>query len=297
MSTDQLLQRPIVVLGAPRSGTTLLSQLLKAHPQLYLADEPRILWKYGNDGRSDLLRSEHATDAIRGEIRQRLASQVQAAGKTRLLEKTPSNSLRVPFVDRVLTDCVFVHMVRDGLQSVLSIREYWQNHSTGVPSGRLLRRLKEMRLRQAPHYAKELLRRVAGKWTPGASPAVWGPRLPGIEQWASDCDLLETCAMQWRACVEMACREGRRLPADRYTECRLEELDLAELERVMQFCGLEPSSEVRSAFDDRFDARQPGGRSKGADAADIERVEQLIAPTVAWLDTLPPAQPHRSLSL
>lgn len=49
MSSDaDLLTTPIVIVGAPRSGTTLLGLVLKAHPQLHLIEEPRILWKYGN---------------------------------------------------------------------------------------------------------------------------------------------------------------------------------------------------------------------------------------------------------
>ncbi|MEM9186492.1 MAG: sulfotransferase, partial [Planctomycetota bacterium] len=254
----------------------------------------RILWKYGNDARSDLLTPAHATEAVRGEIRARLAERVRGAGRVRLVEKTPSNSLRVGFVDRVLPDCVFIHMLRDGLQSVLSIREYWKNHAAGLPTGKLLTRLREIRPRQAPHYAMEFARRVAGKWAPGAAGApVWGPRVPGIEQWARDRDLLEVAALQWRMCVELAARDGRRLPADRYTECRLEEFDEAELNRLMAFCGLEPSAEVTEAFHESFDASQPRGRSQVADAADLTRVSDLIAPTVAWLDSLPTADRHR----
>ncbi len=295
MTDDQILQRPIVILGAPRSGTTLISQLLACHPQLYLANEPRILWKYGNDARSDLLRPEHATDAIRKEIRRRFASDVRAAGRTRLVEKTPSNSLRVAFVDRVLEDCVFVHMMRDGLQSVLSIREFWRNHSVGLPTQQLMTRLKEIRMRQAPHYAKEFLRRVAGKWAPGSvAPGVWGPRLPGIEQWVRDRDLLEVCALQWRMCVEIACREGRALPANRYTECRLDSFDEAELGRLMRFCSLEPAKEVSEKYAEYFEGRPPDGRSQKAADADVQRVQSLIEPTEAWLKTLPPADRHHT---
>ncbi|QDU91169.1 hypothetical protein Pla175_45890 [Pirellulimonas nuda] len=295
MTDDQILNRPIVILGAPRSGTTLISQLLACHPQLYLANEPRILWKYGNDARSDLLRPEHATDSVRREIRRRFASEVRGAGRTRLVEKTPSNSLRVAFVDRVLEDCVFVHMMRDGLQSVLSIREFWRNHSVGLPTQQLLTRLKEIRLRQAPHYAREFVRRVAGKWAPGATaPGVWGPRLPGIEQWVRDRDLLEVCALQWRMCVEIACREGRALPEHRYTECRLDNFDEAELARVMRFCSLEPAEEVSKKYAEYFEGRPPDGRSQQAADDDVRRVETLIAPTEAWLKTLPPADRHRT---
>lgn len=293
MTDDQLLTRPIVVLGAPRSGTTLLAQVLSRHPQLCLIEEPRITWKYGNDRRSDMLSPGHASPAVVRHIRGQFARQVRDAGATRLLEKTPSNSLRVGFVNRVLPDCLFVHVLRSGEQSVLSIRSFWQAHSTGVPLGKLQERVREIRLRQTPHYAYELLRRVAGKLRPGvAGPAVWGPRLPGIDAMARDLDPLEVCALQWRLCVETACREGRKLPPERYTELRLEELDEAVLSRLMDYCGLPASEEVLNEYRQRFDKSAPSGRSKRASAEDAARAEELVAPTAAWLATLPPVERH-----
>ncbi len=297
MSDDQLLARPIVILGAPRSGTTILSQLLKLHPAVYLANEPRILWKYGNDSRSDALRAVHATPAIRSHIRREFASQMRTAERIRLVEKTPSNSLRVEFVDVVLDDCVFVHVMRSGVESVLSIREYWRNFSTGLVRNQLWVRLKEMKPSQMPHYAREFARRISGKFVPGvAGPSVWGPRPPGIVEMARDLDLLEVCAWQWRTCVESACRAGRELPPHRYTECRLDELDSEGLRKILQFCQLAPSDEVMAEHARRFDASASGSRSGGADPADVVRVRQLIAPTETWLATLVPVRRHLELA-
>jgi len=284
-SDDDLLQRPIVILGAPRTGTTLLSSLLSHHPDLYFAPEPRILWKYGNDRKSDVLQAGDARPDVRDHIRREFAKQIRAAGKKRLLEKTPSNSLRVEFVDRVLPDCYFVHVMRDGLQSVLSIRKYWEQHSTGVKPERVLHRLREMRLRQMPHYAREFLRRALAPRLGGAvGPAVWGPRLPGMDQMLRDMGLLETCAMQWRMCVERACSAGRALPPNRYMECRLEDIGEPMLRRIMQFCQLPHSNEVLAAFQTHFDPSQPGGRTIHADPAEMELVTRLIEPTKVWVE-------------
>ncbi len=293
MTDDQLLQRPVVILGSPRSGTTVLSQLLRHHPGVYLANEPRILWRYGNDHRSDMLRPEHATDAVRRHIRRQLAAWTREAGAARLIEKSPSNSLRVPFVDAVLPGCVFVHVMRSGVESVLSIREFWRQHSTGVPRAMLVQRLKEMKLRQMPHYAVEFARRAFGKYAgKGAGRPVWGPRLPGIERMAQDLDLLEVCGLQWRLCVEQACRHGRELPADRYTEVQLEDLNEETLRRILAFCGLAEPDPVVAAFVERFDTSAPSGRSKKANDADLALAADIVAPTQAWLDTLPPAVRH-----
>lgn len=293
MTDDQLLRRPIIVLGAPRSGTTLLSGVLESHPELYLANEPRILWKYGNDGKSDALRPRDARSDVVSHIRAELAQRVRKAGRRRLVEKTPSNSLRVGFLNAVLPDATFLHVMRSGVESVLSIRTFWDRHATGVPGNLLRKRLKEMSPRQFPHYAKEFARRAVGKLSPGAvGPAVWGPRPPGIEQMARDLDPLEVAAWQWRMCVEHACREGRALPAERYTECRLEDINEELLVRLMRFADLDPAEEVLAAFRERYDSSQPAQRSKAAEGAEIDFVRALIEPTEQWLAATPLVSRH-----
>ncbi|MCO6044154.1 sulfotransferase [Aeoliella sp. ICT_H6.2] len=298
MTDDQLLTRPIVILGAPRSGTTVLSQLLKFHPQVYLADEPRILWKYGNDGKSDALQPDDARPEVVSHIRREFASKVRDAGRERLVEKTPSNSLRVGFVDRVLPDAIFIHIMREGTESVLSIRKFWDQHATGVGGTtrrQLLRRLKEIKLRQAPYYAGEFARRVMTKVLPSKKPrGVWGPRVPGIQEMVRDLDPLEVAAWQWRMCVEHVCRIGRTLPADRYTECRLEEFGKEEFQQLLAFCQLEWTPEVEAGFAQKYENRPTKARSAAADTAEVELVEQLIAPTATWLETLEPLARHRT---
>lgn len=298
MTDDELLRRPIIVVGAPRSGTTLLSQLLKEHPAVYLANEPRIMWKYGNDSKSDCLQATDARPDVVQHIRSTLAGHLRSESRTRLVEKTPSNSLRLEFVDGVLPDAIYLHIMREGVESVLSIRKYWQQHATGIAGNTrkvLWRRLREMKWRQFPHYAGEFVRRVGGKFSSGDKPrAVWGPRIPGINEMVRDLDLLEVAAWQWRMCVEHTCRIGRSLPAERYTEVRLEKFDEPELNRLMQFCELEPSKEVSAFFAQKFRAQPATARSDQADSEEVERVRRLIEPTTTWLDTLEPLARHRT---
>lgn len=290
-----MLRKPIVVLGSPRSGTTLLSDLLGHHPDVYLAEEPRLLWKYGNDKKSDLLHARDARPEVRNHIQKEFSRLVAVNGASRLVEKTPSNSLRVDFVNEILSDCIFVHILRDGTQSVLSILDCWRRYSSGVIKRKLVQRLKEMQLRQAPYYFREFARRALGQFAPSfmGSPA-WGPRLPGIDQMYRDMDLLEICVLQWRTCVEMACRVGRSLPEGRYTECRLEELCEEELIDIMHFCELEPSEKVLDEYRRKFDSSRPSGRTSNATEEEIDRVRELIAPTTVWMEGLEPHCPHRA---
>ena len=98
MTNDELLKEVVIILGAPRSGTTILSNLLGQHRDVELAIEPRMTWRYGNDRRSDMLDPKHATPEIIAHIRNTFADLMRKNNKTRLIEKTPSNSIRPEFV-------------------------------------------------------------------------------------------------------------------------------------------------------------------------------------------------------
>ena len=283
------LDRPIVVIGSPRSGTTLLGNLLGAHPQLAHVEEPRLTWKFGNDDKSDMLRPEDARPEVCQHIRQTFERAVREDGRQRLIEKTPSNSLRMGFVDRVLPGCLFVHTIRDGVESVLSIRRFWLEHARGVPKEKLLERLKEINLKRAPYYFKEFVRRAMPKPLAGlVGKPVWGPRIPGIDGLLEQLDLLEVCSLQWRMCVEQACDYGRQLPPERYMECRLEDMSPALLESVLKFSQLEMTSEVEAGYRKLFDQGLTSRRRSDADPQDLATIRRWIGPTMEWLGQDPP---------
>lgn len=281
------LRRPIIIVGAPRSGTTLLARVLESHPDVAMIPEPRLTWRWGNDSRSDMLRPEHATDRVIRHIRDTLGAQVAEQGRTRLLEKTPSNSLRIPFVDRVFPDAVYVHILRDGVEASLAINSRWHTHSHGFNFRRevIARRFREIKLRQIPYYAREvLLRVVKRKGGSGRMQNIWGPRIPGIQQMLGELDAIDIASLQWRMCVEAACLDGEALGANRYMECRLEDLNEDTLLEIMKFCDLSPHPDVMKSFRDTFDSSATAHRRGKATAEEIERVRRWIEPTMQWLE-------------
>jgi hypothetical protein len=284
LSHTDVLRRPIVVIGSPRSGTTILGQILARHPDLVYIEEPRLTWRHGNDKGSDLLRPEQARPEVITHIRDNFASKIREQGGRRLLEKTPSNSLRMGFVERVLPDCRFIHITRNGLDSVLSIRKFWQGHSGGIKPHKIRERLKEINVRRLPHYGKEMARRAAPKWMSGfVGPKVWGPRIPGVDGLVRDLDLLEVCCLQWRFCVEAALHHGRTLPPERYLQYRLEDISLESLSEILDFCELPPDPAVEAYFNEKFDPSLRGARKVDASPEEIRHIMEWIEPTMRWL--------------
>ena len=276
------LDRPVVVVGAPRCGTTFLATLLGCHPDLAVAHEPRLTWRYGNDRKSDLLTAVDARPEVRAHIRRNLASFVHAQSSTRLVEKTPSNSLRLDFVDAVLPDARYVHVIRDGRDAVASIVQRWRGEGktkdSAVERHRLLARAREASPRQWLLYAGEAVRRLLPESR--LAPPLWGPRLPGMAALVNEIGVLGVAALQWRTCIERARWFGRHF-GSRYMEVRLEDLSAEVIAQVVTFAELPDEAVFQHEFSARF---RPSGASRHmltADEHDV--VEAWIATTQASL--------------
>lgn len=283
------IYHPVIILGAPRAGTSILGRLLQEHPEFVHAREPRLVWRYGNDRFSDQLSAQRARPEVAAHIRSYFADVVSRGAGSRLLEKTPSNALRVPFVEKVFPDAVYVHVIRNGFHSAASIRSYWQNGTQGVNQTRigarssiLRQRLREASLSQLPNYAWEFACRVLPN-RQGQPRTLWGPRLPGLAKMVRDMTLIEVAAMQWRQCTELAAHDGRALAPGRYMEVRLEDLTLDKLEAILLHVGLDMHDNVAAAYTHGFDRNMPSRKLDQLSDIDRHSLRRILTPTMQWL--------------
>lgn len=131
------LDRPVFVIGCPRSGTTLLGACLAAHPEaaggeesLFLVDLWRVLadlglganrrgWAplAGYVGGDELVAAcGQMADAL-------LCPLVTRRRRARYIDHTPWYAALVPFISLIYPSARFVHLVRDGRQVVRSLGE------------------------------------------------------------------------------------------------------------------------------------------------------------------------------
>jgi hypothetical protein len=143
------------IVGCSRSGTTLLRSMLDSHPQLAIPGESHFMSKmrrrqrrYVVDGHlhierfmDDLMRDPWFTrwGISRGSVLKRLrASQVvdladafrvvfrqyaDAQGKPLYGDKTPSYVMTMPVIAELLPEARFIHLVRDGRDVALALKE------------------------------------------------------------------------------------------------------------------------------------------------------------------------------
>jgi hypothetical protein len=137
------LERPIFIVAAPRSGSTLLFETLAASDQIAtLGGEAHWLIESipelspGAPGiDSNRLSAANATpriaDRIYNQILERLvdgSGQPVRDGKVlRFLEKTPKNALRIPFFDRLFPDARFIFLWREPRANIGSIMQAWRS--------------------------------------------------------------------------------------------------------------------------------------------------------------------------
>ena len=142
-TTDARFDRPVFIVSSPRSGSTLLFETLAKAPGVYtIGDESHALIEGIPELRpgtrqfsSNRLTAVDATaeiaDTLRARMERELRDRSGAAptpdGRIRVLEKTPKNSLRVPFLAQVFPEAHFIYLHRDVRQTLSSMIEAWQS--------------------------------------------------------------------------------------------------------------------------------------------------------------------------
>ena len=264
MATRDDPATPVLIIGVGRSGTQLLSWALEQYPSFYNSYENRYVWTYGQrTGGDDLRRADEATPRVTAFIRGYFRRRAGDTGKI-VIDKTPSNVFRVPFIHAVFPEAKILHVIRDGRGNVVSRYHEWYGNreaSGAHPDHRGTggARYRAALLKSRLHHLSEMMQRrnvPPSRWPAFLSdnfapflanmilgrPIRYGERFPGMRDHLRRHGMLATCAAQWREGVAHAVIEGRRLPECSYLELRYEELvrePARAWKRVSRFLGID----------------------------------------------------------
>jgi len=272
-SPPPVLQRPVFIVAAPRSGSTLLFETLAASDQLVTVggeahwlvesvDELRV-------GAPGVDSNRLSADAYSVELARRMHASlserlVDSAGRPadvldgrRLLEKTPKNSLRIPLFSRVFPDSLFIFLWRDPRESLSSLMEAWRS----------------------------------GDWQTypelDGFEGPWSMVLPPGWRALSGRPLEEIAAFQWDSTNRIVRDDLALLPPDRWTAVEYSELigaPQATIERLCGFIGIDVDPALRARIEAplppaRYTQTPPATDKWRMNAPLIERVLPRVAST------------------
>lgn len=267
--------RTFFLVGAPKSGTSWLMNLLNTHPEILCRGEGRFFGTHHKLGDARAASFEHAlmrSAEIRdwtkrsawtrqGEheplaraltavaARAIMAGALAESGKSVVGDKTPLNGDGVvASIGEAIPEARVIHIIRDGRDVAVS----WAHH-----------RWNDLGTR--PDASPERYPALAVRDRYRADPA----RFVAEGRSLFEPERLSAIAESWALRTEAAIAEGNALGPHRYTEIRYETLlgdGVGELVRLFRFLGTDGSPEIaRRCLRSQDFERLTGGRAPGSE--------------------------------
>ncbi len=239
-----VFDRPVFIISAPRSGSTLLYELLskcsgvftiggesegviEGIPSLHLAnrgfDSHRLTELDVNEDTIEALIAGFVAQLRDHNGRRYLEmADDERPSSVRMIEKTPENSLRVSFLAAAFPTARFIFLHRDARQSVSSILEAWHHEGfINIPN------------------------------LPGWRLGRWHLLLPEGWRELKEASLLEVAAFQWGTANHRALEDLEALPLDRWISVDYMELIAASeatARRICEFAGMAYDEHLAAAL-------------------------------------------------
>ncbi len=222
MTTE--LYKPVFIIGGVRSGTSILGDILSQEEDLAYWLEPKYIWKYRKaTAKDDIRDASDATEKVKNYIRARFHKYMTSRGVDRFMEKTPSNVFRVSFIHEIFPDGLFIQLIRNGHDTILSTYKKW---TTPIDRTAVTRRIRsnEIPLEDLPHYGAATVRDVIGRTLLPKAGFIWGQQFEGIKEYRATHTIMETCAMQWVTAMQHTDRDLKQIPEAQKFQIRYEDI-------------------------------------------------------------------------
>ncbi|MBT9317282.1 sulfotransferase family protein [Leptothoe spongobia] len=257
------LNKPLFIIGAPRSGTTFLGKCIANLPEISYHFEP-IATKAAARYVYDKLWTHRQAKWFYQSVYSWLL-RIHFDGDLQFAEKTPRNCFLVPFLSKAFPDAQFIHIIRDGRDVALS-------------------------LSKKPWFLAS--QAGSGKYEPGGYP--YGPYAQfwvapeKHEEFETTTDL-HRCSWVWNSFTKTALEKTRQLPNDSYLELRYESLahnPMHEARRILEFLDI-VNSDSNDAFNKTIRSANPtliGQWKREFSEKDLEKVYSEAGPLLNLLN-------------
>ena len=296
MSGKYAFDRPVIILAAPRSGSTLLFETLAGSSDFWtIGGESHGLFEGINRFNpllgycdSNALSADDATPTTVEQIRSAFFQQLRdARGRSfqsvketenlapRLLEKTPKNALRVSLLNEIFPDALFVYLYRNPRENISAMMDAWE-------SGRFVT------------YAS----------LPGRN-SKWSLLLPSGWQSYNNSSLEDITAFQWQSANTAILKELGKLDRRRWMAVSYGQQvrnSVETVRRICDFCDVSPNAILDSASSgqaklSRYTLTPPAADKWHKNAAALSRVLPGLQETVDFIKELAAGLPDDEFDL
>lgn len=285
-----------IIIASPRSGTTILGKVLSLHADIAYWREPYFIWDYKlanlpDDDRTALMATDEVKRSVRHEFELFGTSQMASV----IVEKTPRNSFKIPFIHEIFPNAKWIHLHRDGrdvANSILQQRmkrknksalQIWADLKTALNRHPLWRHriqavLFELRTRQR---SMSYLTRNDDSW---GKISGWGPRFPGWQEARAELNELQYSARQWAECEKAIGEALPLLPKENVLDVSYEELvssPVDEMRRILSHIGVDAGE--ADTLSQHFDSSRRGKGSRQLSDDQIKEIIPIIEPAMKRL--------------
>jgi LPS sulfotransferase NodH len=228
------------IIGSPRSGTTILENILNCHPAIVEWYEPYYMWgQYFSDSENDIWEPMQLTPDVINKIRNEFEIFSSRTKKPLVLDKSHRHVFNLKIIQSIFPDAKWIHIVRDGRDVTLSIHKEWIKRKEIVTKKdfwQLFLVVKKM-LKRQPLWKYKMMAILyemksnfsiipsdylnKSKWKGKIG---WGLRFENWQEYLQTYTELEFNAMQWVKSVEAVKKGWDILPEKNKIEISYENL-------------------------------------------------------------------------
>jgi hypothetical protein len=274
----------LIIVGAPRSGTNMLRDLLCHFEGVgtWPCDEINYIWRHGNlTAKTDEFSSAQATPAIKKYIRNKFDKLARKNSFDFVVEKTCANSLRVSFVEEIFPDAKYIFIVRDGVDVSGSANLRWKANLNFLY---ILKKARFVPIFDFPYYFFHFFTgRLHKVFSRTNSLSVWGPKFSGLSNALKFFTLEEVCAIQWKKCVESSEKALSQIPNDRVIRVKYEEFVTSpekELSRILDECSIPYNSDDVNQVTESVSSESIGKGRRSLKSDKVNGIIKIISKTL-----------------
>ena len=270
--------RPVIILGAARSGTNMLRDILSQLPDYgtWDCDEINPIWRHGNiDFPHDEFTAEMASPQIKKFIAREFAKIAGSENVSNVIEKSCASTLRIPFINEIFPDASYIVIERDGRDTTASAMIRW---TSKFELGYTLKKVKYIPKIDFPYYVFKFgLARVRQVFSREKKMSFWGLRLKNMPHLLKKYSLEEICALQWKRAVEKCREDLAAIPDSRKYFMRYEDFvqnPEQDMQKILDFLGLTTDVDVASLVKN-VSAKNIGKYRAQLSPEQISEIEQI----------------------